>query len=121
MNASAPIVSAGNTSRNGMFYHGKQFTVYSDKERHTGPGPLIGLKLLVVLEELNLSYDIIYRDEADAQALSSDSQATLQGFSREQLPVLIDHSKNNRPVWEANTILLYLTEKLRPSSQDLYG
>lgn len=55
-------------------------------------------KLLVALEELDLTYEIVYQDNVDA-LLPSSRSSTLQGFSDEHLPVLVDHRKNNRPVW----------------------
>ncbi|KAI0077516.1 glutathione S-transferase [Panus rudis PR-1116 ss-1] len=71
----------------------KQFTVYSERTSHcfmkTSP-------VLATLEELRLTYNLRFSD---------DTQQTF-----EQLPVLIDHSRNNHMLWEVNTILLYLVE-----------
>ncbi|CAL1710577.1 unnamed protein product [Somion occarium] len=111
LSPTSPTRSAGNASASGTPQHDKHFTIYSDKRKHGDPGSLVGLKLLVVLEELDLSCELICKQDVDEEP---HQPVTLQGFSDEHLPVLIDHRRNNRAVWEANTILLYLTENYDP-------
>ncbi|TBU40675.1 glutathione S-transferase C-terminal-like protein [Dichomitus squalens] len=82
--------------------HGKQFTLYTQL---TGPN---GWKVVVVLEELGLTYEPIYLDFAqDEQKGPEYTKYNPNG----RIPTLIDHNNGDFTIWESDAILLYLTDK----------
>ncbi|PCH36186.1 glutathione S-transferase C-terminal-like protein [Wolfiporia cocos MD-104 SS10] len=82
--------------------HGKQFTLYTH-----GSGPN-GLKVIIVLEELSLTYESNYLD-FNKNEQKSPAHVALNPNGR--IPTLIDHANNDFVVWESNAILLYLVGK----------
>ncbi|CCM06593.1 uncharacterized protein FIBRA_08872 [Fibroporia radiculosa] len=82
--------------------NGKQFTLYSHDR---GPN---GWKVVLVLEELKLSYETVYLSfEKGEQKAPEFTKFNPNG----RIPALIDHSNNDFVVWESNAIILYLVQK----------
>ncbi|KAI0087066.1 glutathione transferase Ure2p5 [Irpex rosettiformis] len=83
-------------------HHNKQFTLYSH-----GFGPN-GWKVVMVLEELGLTYHEIFVDFAK---LEHKDPSHTKYNPNGRIPTLIDHTNNDFAIWESCAILLYLAEK----------
>ncbi|RPD62373.1 glutathione S-transferase C-terminal-like protein [Lentinus tigrinus ALCF2SS1-7] len=82
--------------------HGKHFTLYSNQG---GPN---GWKVVMVLEELGLSYETIYLDLYKEE---SKSPEFLKVNPNGRIPALIDHKNDDFVIWESDAIMLYLVDK----------
>ncbi|EEB05183.1 glutathione S-transferase Gst2 [Schizosaccharomyces japonicus yFS275] len=79
-----------------------QFTLYSLRG---GPNPW---KVVLIMKELNLSYETRFLDFSKKEQKSAEHIA-LNPNGR--VPTLVDHANNDYTVWESDAILLYLTDK----------
>ncbi|CAD6890571.1 unnamed protein product [Tilletia controversa] len=82
-----------------------QFTLYS----HKGPGPNPP-KVALLLEWLNLSYEIVPRVFGDGpNGVKAPDFLALNPNGR--VPALVDHGNNDFTVWESGACLIYLADK----------
>lgn len=89
-----------------------QFTLYSSG---TTPNPA---KVGILLEELNLSYKIINRKFGDGpDGVKASDFLAINPNGR--VPALIDHSNNEKIIWESAAILYYIAEKYDNSGKFL--
>ncbi|KAI0770293.1 glutathione S-transferase C-terminal-like protein [Fomes fomentarius] len=86
--------------------HGQQFTLYSNQG---GPN---GWKVVIVLEELGLSYHTIYLDLHNGEHKQPEF-AKINPNGR--IPALIDHKNEDFTIWESNAIIAYLVDKYDPA------
>ncbi|EKM48891.1 uncharacterized protein PHACADRAFT_214611 [Phanerochaete carnosa HHB-10118-sp] len=85
--------------------HGKQFTLYTSKRG------LNGWKVVLVLEELGLTYESIYLDlDKGEHKAPEHTKHNPNG----RIPTIIDHKNNDYTLWESDAILLYLAELYDP-------
>jgi glutathione S-transferase len=66
------------------------------------------LKLVVLMEELGLSYNEVILDFAK-QEHKTEEYRKLNPNGR--IPTLVDHSNNDEVIWESNAILKYIAER----------
>jgi glutathione S-transferase len=83
-----------------------QFTLYS----HRGPGPNPA-KIAILLEKLNLSYDVIPLDFSDDAKNGVKGTEFLKLNPNGRVPALVDHQNSDFTVWESGAILFYLVSK----------
>ncbi|KAI9067088.1 glutathione transferase Ure2p class [Trametes sanguinea] len=84
----------------------KQFTLYT-----TNGAPPNGWKVMIVLEELGLSYEHKFLDFSKGEQKSPEyTKYNPNG----RIPALIDHRANDFVIWESNAIISYLVEQYDP-------
>ncbi|KAF8589201.1 glutathione S-transferase [Ramaria rubella] len=83
---------------------GPQVTLFSHKQ---GPDPI---KISILLEELGVEYVIVNKEFGDGPN-GVKHPDFLKYNPNGRVPVIIDHTNNDRNVWESGAILLYLAER----------
>ncbi|CAO1635177.1 unnamed protein product [Jaminaea pallidilutea] len=82
------------------------FTLYS----HRGPGPN-PFKVAIVLEKLNLSYDVIPLDFGDNADNGVKGEKFLKLNPNGRVPALVDHKNGDFVVWESGAAMFYLADQ----------
>ncbi|GJJ07953.1 hypothetical protein Clacol_002160 [Clathrus columnatus] len=67
-------------------------------------------KVAILLEELGISYELIKKEFGDGEN-GVKAPAFLAINPNGRVPAIIDHTNNDKFVWESGAILLYLTEQ----------
>jgi len=77
------------------------------------PNPL---KIAIFLEELNVDYAVVQKEMGDGP----NGMKTPEFFKvnpNGRVPAIIDHTNNDKVVWESGAILLYLAERFSPDGK----
>ncbi|GJJ07954.1 hypothetical protein Clacol_002161 [Clathrus columnatus] len=75
-------------------------------------------KVAILLEELGISYELIKKEFGDGEnGVKAPDYLAINPNGR--LPSIIDHTNNDKIIWESGAILIYLTERFDKSGK--YG
>ncbi|PVF91682.1 thioredoxin-like protein [Serendipita vermifera] len=66
------------------------------------------MKLKVLMDELDLSYNVVILDFAKEEHKTEEYR---QMNPNGRIPTLVDHSNNDEVIWESNAILKYIAER----------
>lgn len=73
-------------------------------------------KVAILLEELGVSYNLVKREFGDGP-IGVKNPEFLAINPNGRVPAIVDHTNNNKIVWESGAILLYLTERFDTSGK----